>query len=682
MEVYQILDDKKQPMNVPAIRVVCALRAQIYNQFLKGFVEFLWKSEFNTNSKVSHALLNTGVLCEYAQVLDRYVVSAVMCDFNKCRSNLYKKDWNKFKAGNTQMISEAVFFSEKDKFSVDDADKEVSGNIGYIQYFAWCISRQIIGLNGKPIDGVQAFFERNPRTEHACLRSAKNFIIFCTSMTRRLIRDWDIVNTVYFGADPNLVLTDISIKGFYSYRKGQQVVKLSFKHSTGNGAIIYKPGNLEIDCNLVGSISEMCSNDSVMTLLNAWRASQVKLIYGDSPPDGISTSFFKNNQSIAEYYNTFAVKDKAARIGTYKILPMTPGSLFNSSDPVINLDSCYGYIDYLSHNDEDFITLSERKVSTFYQSMGAFQALSTIFSVSDLHQGNCIAHKYLPYFIDLEASFGYPFSSPANSHLLYSKDGAATGGALSTKESEHAGYMIINDKRASMRVSSSYLSNIQNSSNFLADHDNKPYSLLDDEYDKWFLDGFTYAIRKLIDNNVEVKAMVKAFGNTYNRDIIDTKSDKFLVGALYGYKYSDKEIKSDGNPDYVTLKNDIVTLLASIKRSIPSPTDPPYNWSNLDDAAVWSDANSFQDLYLCDIPIYSRNLNHKKLRNSRGQIVNPKQGTDFYADTSLTFIDEQIEAGDERRANDLAALQNLLTTSKATKLKTTDTENTGDQNNA
>ncbi|MFI5344698.1 MAG: DUF4135 domain-containing protein [Chlamydiales bacterium] len=64
----------------------------------------------------------------------------------------------------------------------------------------------------------------------------------------------------------------------------------------------------------------------------------------------------------------------------------------------------YGYVEFLIHEEEDS-RLEGPRIENYFRMIGIIQALSQIFGIYDLHNGNLNVRGGLPFPTDLETSF-------------------------------------------------------------------------------------------------------------------------------------------------------------------------------------------------------------------------------------------------------------------------------------
>ncbi len=64
----------------------------------------------------------------------------------------------------------------------------------------------------------------------------------------------------------------------------------------------------------------------------------------------------------------------------------------------------YGYVQYLSHEPEDYTFKTPQQAERFFQTMGQLQGMAEIFGIFDLHQENILTHNLQPHPIDLETT--------------------------------------------------------------------------------------------------------------------------------------------------------------------------------------------------------------------------------------------------------------------------------------
>jgi hypothetical protein len=183
--------------------------------------------------------------------------------------------------------------------------------------------------------------------------------------------------------------------------------------------LVYKPADLEVDCLLVG--------DS---------AAVNRVVY--------PAQFMQ--QSLTEIFNARVAMLKDSTIEplpTYRILPRNPTS--SQTPPPIR--GAYGYIQHLGYDlsgtsvtakgyyplgYSDYLIFPNQPqgpiVTKFYRQLGEWTALSTTFSLTDLHIENVRAYRYQPHLIDLEISLTAPMNTVEDTDLFIMLENSPIGG--------------------------------------------------------------------------------------------------------------------------------------------------------------------------------------------------------------------------------------------------------------
>ncbi len=138
--------------------------------------------------------------------------------------------------------------------------------------------------------------------------------------------------------------------------------------------LVYKPRSIAIDNLICGDVE-----GSLFCLVN-------RLASGDVPSGSSSSS---SSLSAADDFSKVKIS-----------LPVFPQLSRNG----------YGYAKFLSHEQNDYYLdndyyLHDGHMLQYYFTIGAIQAISQIFGISDLHQGNVVVHSKRPDLVDLEVAF-------------------------------------------------------------------------------------------------------------------------------------------------------------------------------------------------------------------------------------------------------------------------------------
>ena len=292
----------------------------------------------------------------------------------------------------------------------------------YRQYF----DNSILDANVATYNAnVAAFRARYPIADHALAQLSTNFQQNIKTCCERVIADRPLLQNFYNDLYNNTLqiygLTGIKSSGSDFHKGGQQVLILEFRGAyrpAGAGAasvitfkVVYKPGDLEADCLIVGNSAAV---------------------------NHVIPGFMVN--SLFEIYNATLAANPAINglsLNTYRILPRNYNSLHGAGAP-LPIRNAYGYIQYLNYDLEwgdsewwgfypgaasDFVVfglqpVADETIENFYSRVGAFCAVASTFSIVDMHIENFRISQYNPYPIDLELSLTTSVNSIDNTGLV------------------------------------------------------------------------------------------------------------------------------------------------------------------------------------------------------------------------------------------------------------------------
>jgi hypothetical protein len=234
-------------------------------------------------------------------------------------------------------------------------------------------------------------------------------------------------------------------------RMGDDNINTLAEDEYGIERIVYKPGDVELDCRMVGN-SEV---------INHIQPSGYK---HEGPAD----------KSMSEKINAFLGSPTARSLPTYVILPYSPGSKLArnwgaAGAPVIDIRQSYGFIQFLTHKpdtkddlgktanpsltdlksgvtgydkpgwlaESDWIAPDGGNPEVDYFFIwGQLLAMCGTFSLSDMHSQNTIVHRHpyprdsavyppagstpKPHLIDMEDGFKWPMQSLAMTGIFVS----------------------------------------------------------------------------------------------------------------------------------------------------------------------------------------------------------------------------------------------------------------------
>lgn len=249
----------------------------------------------------------------------------------------------------------------------------------------------------------------------------ENFDSNMKTIQRRITNDEAQISKVFFKGRP-FKLVKIKMASGETHHKGRIPCFLTFEIQKSDGSIkkkkiLYKPRDIRPDQLICSSLpiepSSMNSSSTSSPSMNPSSSTS-------STPQSVSNSGRSLFTIIADFLEI--------KMPTYRFLPMkdqerngastiSPESSLiddeesygpSDDDDVVNgteSDAHYGYVEYLSHQNEDYRLETDVQITEYYQMIGRLQALSQIFGIYDLHNGNVFAHRRLPCLTDLETSF-------------------------------------------------------------------------------------------------------------------------------------------------------------------------------------------------------------------------------------------------------------------------------------
>ncbi len=371
---------------------------------------------------VQNAVRATSLLNELAEVLDFFVSPAVEADLQRA----YAAPPNGLDHG---AAGGAVAWTYRDYFDNEILD--------------------VVPLTYN--NNLNNFRLRYPIMDHALNRLANNFQNNILEACQRVIADRVLLTNFYNDLYNNTLVINtmerIKSTGSDFHKGGKQVLILTFDITYTNGLlqkrenlkIVYKPSDIEADC----------------------------LIVGDSAAvNNVIPGFMVN--SLFEIYNNRLQAYKAANLGftgkpldTYRILPRNYISLYGGGYP-LPIRQAYGYIQYLAYDisgvaqqffgyypagESDYLVFrgmnEANTLRTFYNKSGAYTALSTNFSLMDMHVENMRVSNYRPYPIDLEISLTSTVNDVAQTRLIANM-GGISGYEITGQDSHWVAYNINN----------------------------------------------------------------------------------------------------------------------------------------------------------------------------------------------------------------------------------------------
>ncbi|MEL7147878.1 MAG: DUF4135 domain-containing protein, partial [Bacteroidota bacterium] len=623
MPKYQLTSPHQKHYYLPEINVVCTHRAAIYNACLLQAFDTM-QSLVKTGKFYSALMPGVNLLEGFAKILDEYTISGVMADFLQCRPYLFQDNKPPVQCcvDGTNVLIESQFFDQREVMTVGTDDWKVTTEQAYLNYFNWAINHDIQDKQGKTVDGIDAFLSRNCRTSYILDKVTTHFTTNLQLLIQRLTNDWDLISAFFFDFEDGLLLRKVENTSSDFHRGGQQVFILTFSN---HQKLVYKPTDIEIDSVICGKISGLRSsvvdhlNQQIGKDLEDLKQKNYKLV-----PD--RSKYFLPAHSIYEEMNS-QTEMKLSR--TYKILPRYQGSLFltdTKNHPNIPVNESYGYIQYLSHDSEDYEKLNTEEIKKYFHSWGFCAAIAGVFSISDLHVDNVITHKKQPYFIDLETSFVAPSNSMKNTFVFVKNDpeGLSYGGLNGNFTQEPSQYFRINDATGLLKVDPVTTQQAtQITKNFATDVYGKRLDYT--QYKEKLLQGFSCALNAITPQSfLFVSAVAR---NCIGRYIPNNpRYDKKALSFLYGYKSSRELLIIDNDKDRalstIAVEIDAEFVDSSVEQYPWNDiVRSPLQWGKLNGRLVWTGDNSYQDLLNCDLPAYSHRVDESNLYNSSGNLV-------------------------------------------------------------
>jgi hypothetical protein len=504
--------------------------------------------------------------------------------------------------------------------------------------------------------GVEAFFRRYPLIRHAVKKSAKNFRDNILLACERLFEDWEHIGNVFFPDNKPIKLTKIKPSGSDTHKGGKQVLFLTFQlvnHQTGQ--LVYKPSDVEMDYRLVGNTDRTRNNYDLGELL-----------------------------SLTELVNKYIRLTGDIQLPTYRILPRSPGSklttLWINGKETLPIEKSYGYIEFLSHNPKhreedgkpaewdghpgDWVTNNEEDVGRFYCQLGGFMAISSVFSLCDIHHENIIVHDRQPYLIDQENSFAKPIKG---------LDGCLMLGLVKKDVADRDKPDIPQDRKITMPLQNPIMrgySRKKRTMNRIWISNSVGQSQLAEptRYVHCIAAGFAIVLKTLKDHRLEILSWLNGVKDCVARSVIfpTTEYYKQLDWVYFDVKAADPYTTSyEGEEWFTVWKNQALRNYEKVYSNLELDKDlsETYGgWPAIKDAngrytaaapiyVLQQQDNDFFDYINCDIPSYYHRLNSQDLLNARGEKVDIATGAPehapgrntYFPESTWTIISRQLE---------------------------------------
>lgn len=599
-------------------------RSELYKNHLCRVYDEL--SLASHDSRFVTALHDRRLPESFAVLVDQYITSGVAADLRLCRRRLYE--------------SKPVFPVDISHFfqgyasgeSNMEANEDTHGR-AYQNYFDWLIRRSVV-QDGREIPGREAFFRRNPRTEQALDTLERHFTKNIIEMIARLNEDWELLERFFFEKRPER-LTGIESAGSDFHRGGKQVLILTFRLADGEfRKLVYKPGDIEIDCYLVGMIEGLPQN--IRDLLNRGLSKDKQNIGSDTieRTDPDRSEYFLVKRSMSELLNG---ERGEALFPVYRILPRFPGSLFQ--DVTINDEEYfpahrpYGYMEYLTHTPDDFTVTDEKDKTRFYSAWGALTAMARLLSISDLHVQNVIVHKKLPHLLDLEDSFKRPFLSFRQT-LIFS-DELFPGSMDGLYDTESPGYEIRFDHSGRLTTSPIMMKSGGGMSgrrpvrgkNMLYEN-NMAVSFV--PFFRTILDSF-HEVAQSIVCNPEIDIWLDQIQTCTARFVVENTFELIhILTRYFGTEHCGKQAFVYGSEEFKNVDEEL--------KPVRPFGEKDHRKIFLNRTRLYTENNNFRDFINLDVPYYIHRLNGDFLFNSEGQ------ETEFFLpEPSIMAVRQQLK---------------------------------------
>jgi hypothetical protein len=204
--------------------------------------------------------------------------------------------------------------------------------------------------------------------DHTVELTRANFLANLKTTIERVVKDWTALEAVFKVTLKELV--EIRSTGNDFHKGGTQVMILTFRTGwLSKRTIVYKPGDVEVDCRIAGRTSEALQEHT-----GIWGPSLFEML----------NDAMKGDQKLPP-------------LATYTIFPAVRGSVQHGMADA--LKNAYGYLEFIPYQGE---TNREEEIALFYRSIGQVIAVASALSMHDVHQENMIVHACRPTLIDME----------------------------------------------------------------------------------------------------------------------------------------------------------------------------------------------------------------------------------------------------------------------------------------
>jgi hypothetical protein len=485
---------------------------------------------------------------------------------------------------------------------------------------------------------------------HAVTTVADNFANNIIAACARMAGDWDDICAIFFPGNQPIELRKITPTGSDFHKGGQLVLILTFNTSA---TLVYKPADVELDYRLIGDTTAV----------------------GEKRLEG--------GRSLSELINDRLPDDD--KLPTYRILPRNPGStLKKGPNGRLPIESSYGYIEFLTHlpatlagwrrdRASDWVTADETNIKRFYRQWGGLLAMASLYSISDLHVENAIAHGCRPHLIDLEVSFTGPITGIGGTYALQSGSGALAG------EGVGEGRRVrFNDRTANLEVgdAGAELGKSPTINRLWHSKDGGSPRLVEPrEWVAQIWGGFDTIIGAC-------RQQLPALLTWLNDESVKNTIARFIPYSTGEFKNRLRLLYSPQYCSYLVPVNEHdfarLPFIAWTKSAEDASRERDSNidgealatqWpSPRPNHAIQTAEHAFADYLKCDVPSYYHRLASRDLLNARGELVavrmdlTPDNRQTYFPRSTWGIVKDQItDLGDETRlqARRAAALKQL-----------------------
>ena len=618
----------------------CKKRWRIYERFVVPVITRL--NEVATQNPFAvQALEDPQLVRPLIELLDRLTAAAVARDLYELREYLERK---RHRWRPPPQISEINKLRRTYDAIISDDKPEQADRI-YDRYFKWLIIPELIVDTETRRPGIDVFFEYHATTRVLLERVSEQFRSSMALAVQRLAGDRETISNVFFDDAGITALVRITPSGGDTHKRGRAVLFFSLQVAGANEGLhklVYKPSDIEMDYRFCGRT-------------DAYNP------YGDDAPP----------QSLAELINALRLQaglnPNVPELPTYRILPRHPGSGLEVNDNQLPVGNSYGYIEFLRHAPEagidglpagpvsdadfaasDWLTTTEQS-DVFYRTWGAWLAIARVFSWSDLHLENIIAHDKLPVPIDLEVSFSGPITSLPGTAAVSDKSAPGGAGGENDADKQETGGLtgwLIKQQAIGIQLdgtSRMYLDSVDSirsvpASNRVVElHGSGWRRVLPREQTARIGAAMQHTLPLIANNQPEFTTWIDAMGDCMARAVpVPSAGYMRALGIITASAHSTRNPEGQANtPDRPAWHRVDAFLHPPAKLALGAgnaahPADQ-----------LHTDQHDYDDLSHHDIPAYYHRLESRALYNARGRVV------------SATYFDRATIEDVRQQLNDL-----------------------------